>query len=279
MHDHPIHPDCTALVTGGASGIGLGIAQALLEAGLCVLVTDVRADHLAAARERLGFAGDRAIFHLLDVASKPQWTAARDLVREHFQDLHVLCLNAGVGVLGSMLETSPEDRAWLMSVNLGGVLYGIEAFLPDMLALERPAHIMATSSMGGLVVANDGGIYSTAKFGVVAVMERLRLELAATSVGTSLLCPSAVNTNIFDHERMRPGAKPGSASRLDEAGLNQMEAMAKGILSQGRTPLEVGVMVREAIVRNDFYIFTDRNVKPILERRRAALLSFAGACP
>lgn len=273
MRTHPIRPGNIALVTGGASGIGLGIAHALIDAGLRVIVADVRSDHLERARDTLAIAGDRAIFLSLDVTRLDQWGEARTLIEDRFGELHVLCLNAGVGVLGSMLESSDADWDWITSVNLDGVLMGLETFLPHFRAHQKPAHIIATSSMGGLIVANDGGIYSATKFGVVAAMEGLRRDLQESSIGVSVLCPAAVNTNIYDHERMRPAAFQAGMVP-DEEQLEGMEAFHKQILAFGRDPLEVGQLVRDGIEANQAYIFTDRNVRPTLASRRDALLAF-----
>ncbi|HEU4961975.1 MAG TPA: SDR family NAD(P)-dependent oxidoreductase [Sphingomonas sp.] len=261
-----------ALISGGASGIGLGIAQALLEAGLNVVVTDVRPDHLQSAKATLASVSDRTLFLTLDVADPEQWREARCVVEERFGQLHVLCLNAGIGVLGSMLDSGDADWTWLTSVNLEGVLNGVEVFLPHLVAHGQPAHIIATSSMGGLIVANDGGIYSAAKFGVVALIENLRRELEGSAVSASVLCPAAVNTNIFDHERMRPVTY--SDKVRDQRAINDAEAFAREILSRGRSPIEVGRMVRDAIAEDALYVFTDRNVRSSLVARRDALLAF-----
>lgn len=275
MHIHPVQPGCTALVTGGASGIGLGIAQALLEAGMQVVVTDVRPDHMAKARASLEAMSDQVTFLTLDVTDRTDWIQARRAVEQQHGSLHLLCLNAGVGVLGSMLDSSEQDWEWITSVNLLGVLFGVETFLPNLLGHGGPSHVVATSSMGGLTVANDGGIYSTTKFGVVALIEQLRRELGTGTVGASVLCPAAVNTNIFDHERMRPPIFSPPGESRDERELADAEAFAKQILAMGRTPIEVGRMVRDGVRRNQAYIFTDRNVESTILRRRDALLSFA----
>ena len=275
MRTHPIQPGSLGLVTGGASGIGLGIAQALLEAGLQVIVTDVRDDHLEEARTRLGSGGDQVHFLRLDVTDRAQWRATRQLVEDRFGALHVLCLNAGVGVLGSMLEASDADWEWITSVNLDGVLAGVETFLPHMVAHGRPGHIVATSSMGGLIVANDGGVYSAAKFGVVALIEVLRRDLQGGKVGATVLCPAAVNTNIYDHERMRPVAFQQPDVVRDEQALEDGEVFHKQILALGRDPHEVGRMVWRGVEADAPYVFTDRNVRPTLVSRRDALLAFA----
>jgi len=275
MRTDPIQSGSLGLVTGGASGIGLGIAQALLEAGLQVIVTDVRDDHLEEARTLLGSAGDQVHFLRLDVTDRAEWRAARRFVEERFGALHVLCLNAGVGVLGSMLEASDADWEWITSVNLDGVLAGVETFLPHMVAHGRPAQVVATSSMGGLIVANDGGVYSAAKFGVVALMEGLRRDLQGSRVGATVLCPAAVKTNIYDHERMRPVVFQQPDVVRDEQALEDGEAFHKQLLALGRDPREVGRMVWRGVEADAPYVFTDRNVGPTLVSRRDALLAFA----
>ncbi len=264
----------TALITGGASGIGFGTAQVFLKSGLNVVVTDVRREHLASARVALAGFEERTLFLELDVAAIEQWRRARLAVEDRFGRLHILFLNAGVGILGSMLDTSPADYDWITAVNLSGVINGVQAFLPHMRAHGEPGQIVATSSMGGLIVANDGGVYSSAKFGVVALMEELRRDLAGSNISASVLCPAAVNTNIFEHERIRPGAGGRDEQLEDEQALAQREAAAKEILSLGRTPLEVGQMVEQSVACDDPYVFTDRNVAPSLLARRDALLSF-----
>ncbi|MEE4454353.1 SDR family oxidoreductase [Novosphingobium resinovorum] len=275
MSNHPVRPGSTALVTGGASGIGLGIVEAFLSAGLRVLVADIRPDHLARAREQLAWAGEQARFFSLDVTDAGQWAAVSELVEDEFGALHILCLNAGVGILGSMLDASETDWNWITSVNLHGVLLGIDTFLPHLHRHGQPAHIVATSSMGGLIVANDGGIYSAAKFGVVALAEGLRRDLADSNIRVSVLCPAAVNTNIFDHERMRPAEFQTTAGPRNEVLIDEMEAFAKQLLALGRDPTEVGRMVLGGIINTEDYIFTDRNILPTLVRRRNALLAFA----
>jgi NADP-dependent 3-hydroxy acid dehydrogenase YdfG len=263
------------MITGGASGIGLGSAKAFLAAGLNVIIADIRPDHLAGARDTLADGGERVLLLELDVNNKAQWSLARAAVEERFGNVHVLFLNAGVGVLGSMIDATADDYEWITAVNLAGVLNGLSEFLPHIIGHGERAHIVATSSMGGLIVANDGGIYSSAKFGVVAAIEQLRRELSGSAVGASVLCPAAVNTNIFDHERVRPGYHGGSLAATEPPELAKREAMAKTILALGRSPVEVGQMVIDGIIADAPYIFTDRNVAPTLLKRRDALLACA----
>jgi len=269
----PLRSGGVALVTGGASGIGLGIAQALAEQGMQVVIADIREDHIDHARAELSPYGDQLDFQLLDVTDRGAWASLGRRVEERYGGLDILCLNAGVGILGTILASREDDWDWLVGVNLGGVLNGVAEFLPRMRARGTGGHIMATSSMGGMVVANEGGIYSSAKFGVVALMECLRADLEGEEIGVSVLCPAAVNTNIFDHARMRPENLQNTGLNLSEAELEQQEAMARQILAMGKSPLEVGHIVVDAIRANDPYIFTDGRVKVHLQPRHKALLA------
>jgi NAD(P)-dependent dehydrogenase (short-subunit alcohol dehydrogenase family) len=259
-----------ALVTGGASGIGLGIAAALLARGAAVIIGDIRSDHMDAARAKLSMYGERLWLQRLDVADPADWARARTLVADRYGTLHVLCLNAGIGVLGTIMQASPHDWSWLTGVNLGGVTLGIETFLPMLCANEGCGYLLATASMGGLVVADDGGIYSSAKFGVVALMECLRKELATQGIGVTVLCPAGVNTNIHDHASMRPQEFADSGFTLP---LEQQLEVARSLLSRGADPLQVGERAVDRMLANEPYVFTDAAAASILEARRAALLA------
>jgi NADP-dependent 3-hydroxy acid dehydrogenase YdfG len=170
-------PGSTAIVTGGASGIGLGIVEALLDRGMNVVMADVRDDHLACAQLRLIRHGGRLMPRRLDVTDKRAWREAVEAIGNRFGVIDILCLNAGIGVLGKVLDSRPADWDWLMGVNLEGVTNGLETVLPLIRARGAGGHVVATSSAGGLMVATDGGVNSTAQYGVVAVKDSLRAEL------------------------------------------------------------------------------------------------------
>jgi NAD(P)-dependent dehydrogenase (short-subunit alcohol dehydrogenase family) len=265
-----------ALVSGGASGIGLGLGTALLEAGCRVAVCDIRADHMESARARLTSHRDDVLLCRLDVASASDWASARRAILDRWGALHALFLNAGVGVLGSMLASRPGDWDWIMSVNLAGVTLGIEAMLPLVRAQGKSGHVCATSSMGGLMVADDGAVYSSAKFAVVALMECLAADLAAEGVGVSVLCPAAVNTNIHDHASMRPERHSDSGLLLGAAEQAEAQARARAVLSMGADPVAVGRWVVSAMQAGERYLFTDGSVWPALEWRCKSLLAAAG---
>lgn len=264
-----------ALVTGGASGIGLGLATALLKRGAKVIIGDIRTDHMEEAQQTLGDCGDRLSILHLDVTSTKDWGRVRDEVKARYGGLHVLCLNAGIGILGTILQARPHDWAWLMGVNLRGVTLGIETFLPLIRSQREGGRICATSSMGGLMVADDGGIYSSGKFGVVALMECLRTELRDEDIGVSVLCPAGVNTNIHDHGSMRPRELADTGLPTDPEQQRAMQEMARSILAMGSDPLQVGERVADAMLADEPYVFTDGQVASILQARRNALLAAA----
>jgi len=264
-----------SLVTGGASGIGLGIATALLKRGASVVIGDIRADHMQNAASALVEYGERVSIQHLDVASEDNWARVREHVKVRFGTLHVLCLNAGIGILGTILQARQHDWNWLMSVNLRGVTLGLQTFLPMLRDNREGSYLCATASMGGLMVADDGGIYSSAKFGVVALMEGLRAELASERIGVTVLCPAGVNTNIHDHNSMRPLEFTDSVSAVELEQQRAMAEMARSMLAMGADPLQVGEWVVDAMLANEPYVFTDGLVASILEVRRDALLAAA----
>ncbi|WP_211282544.1 SDR family oxidoreductase [Streptomyces griseorubiginosus] len=268
-------PGNTAIVTGGASGIGLGIAEALLDRGMNVVVADVRDDHLAHAQDHLRRHGSRLMPRRLDVTDRHAWLDAVEATGDRFGAVDVLCLNAGIGVLGTILRSRPADWEWLMGVNLEGVTHGLETVLPLMRARGAGGHVVATSSAGGLMVASDGGIYSTAKFGVIAVMDCLRTELSAEGIGVTTLCPAGVNTNIHDHETMRPAAYRDSGLRGDDIERAKAQQAAREMLSKGADPRDVGKRVLDAIDEDAPMVFTDGGIAPVVTMRRDALMRAA----
>ncbi len=267
----PLSAGDTAVVTGGASGIGLGIAEALLDRGLDVVVADVRGDHLEDAGERLRHHGARLQTRRLDVSDPEQWRRVAQDVAGQFGGIDLLCLNAGIGVLGSILRSSRADWRWLLGVNLAGVTNGVEAVLPAMRARGAGGRILATSSAGGLVVAPDGGAYSASKFGVVALMDCLRSELAPDGIGVTTLYPAGVNTNIHDHETMRPPAFADSGVRGSAEELHRQQEAARRLLARAADPAAVGRHVLAALDRSASHVFTDGGIRPVLELRRDAL--------
>jgi NAD(P)-dependent dehydrogenase (short-subunit alcohol dehydrogenase family) len=259
-----------AFVTGGASGIGLGIAEALVERGAKVSITDLREDHLAAARQRIESAGwaDRAYFARLDVTDRTRFAAVLDEAEARLGPLRILVNNAGVGIIGPVDEAGFADWDWGLGVNLGGVANGLVLGLPRIKAHRQGGHVVNVSSQAGLLPARPGrGIYATTKAGLIALSEHLRLELDGKGIGVSVLCPGAVKTNIRESGRARPDhLREGSAFLEQEAGWQDVAIDADWL-----DPIDVGRMTVEAILADRLYIFSHPDMLPVIRSRFDAI--------
>lgn len=236
----------TAFVTGGASGIGLGMTQCFLREGMNVVVADLSGDHLAQARAALRESASRLHFIRLDVADRAAMADAANEAEAAFGKVHVLCNNAGVSSPIPMDEATYEDWDWILGVNLHGVINGIVSFLPKLRRHGEGGHIVNTSSIAGLVPAPAwGGIYSTSKFAVHGLSGSLRLSVGKDNIGVSVLCPGATKSNVRESERLRP-AKYASRKRAPHAMPSLQEI--------GVEPVAIGERVVRAIRRNEFYV-------------------------
>jgi NAD(P)-dependent dehydrogenase (short-subunit alcohol dehydrogenase family) len=255
-----------AFVTGGASGIGLGIAEALAERGAKVSITDLRDDHLAAARDRVEAAGwaDRAHFAKLDVTDRTGFAAALDAAEARLGPLRILVNNAGVGIIGPVDEAGFADWDWGLGVNLGGTANGLVLGLPRIKAHGQGGHVVNVSSQAAFLPARPGrGIYATTKAGLVAMSEHLRLELDGKGIGVSVLCPGMVKTNIRESGLARPDhLREGSAFVELEAGMREM-----AIDPDWMEPIEAGRITVEAILADRLYVFTHPEMLPMYKQR------------
>ena len=252
--------DKVAVVTGGGSGIGRGICEALAAEGAHVMVADVesaKAESVAASlRER----GADAQAQVADVSSLDSVKRLADATIAAFGGVDVVCNNAGVYLNGSVRELTPDDWRWVMSVNLDGVYHGCRVFVP--LLLERGAgHIMNTASLGGLLPSSSA--YSASKAAVVSYSEILRADLADDDIGVSCLCPGAVRTDLALCDRLRP-------ETLADAG-NHSAVLAASI-ENGISPEEAGAIAVRGIQRNAAFIFTDTNGYAAVQARFARIL-------
>ncbi len=236
----------TAVVTGGGSGIGRGTVLALAEAGMHVVVADLDQDTANAVADEASALGPRAIGVRTDVTDRSSVEALADTAYSGFGAVHVLHNNAGVAVFQSIDKTTDAEWAWILSVNLQGVINGIQVFLPRMQAQSDPAHIVNTASMAGHVAGPNLGAYNASKFAVVAISETLAAELAGTRIGVSVLCPGGVQTNIFRHAVEQ---RPAGGAEMQTINLS-------GGLERMMDPLVVGKLVRTAIQEDELYIFT-----------------------
>jgi NAD(P)-dependent dehydrogenase (short-subunit alcohol dehydrogenase family) len=241
----------TAFVTGGASGIGLGIAKALLGAGMKVTIADIRDDHLAAATDELA-GGDRVLAVKLDVTNRAQFAEVADATEAKFGKIHLLVNNAGVAVVGPTELATFADWDWVMGVNVGGTVNGIVTILPRILAHGEGGHIVSTASMSALVPVGGTTIYSSGKAAVTSMMECMRPEFESRGVICSAFCPGAVQSNIADAAKTRPAelAESGyaEADKRRQAGGNFMHLY--------QTKEEVGQRVLQGILNDELYILT-----------------------
>jgi NAD(P)-dependent dehydrogenase (short-subunit alcohol dehydrogenase family) len=262
----------TAFVTGGASGIGLGMVEALVAAEMNVVIADLRPDHIATALQRVVEAGSREHVHAieLDVTDREGFARAADEAEGVFGTVHVVCNNAGMGILGPVTAARYDDWDWGLGVLLGGVVNGIQTFLPRMLAHAEGGHIVNTSSMAGVLPIPGAAIYITAKAALIGLSEALRSELADKGIGVSAFCPGPVQTNIREGGRTRP-------ERYGDSGYVELEREleARPNSPLWMDPLECGERVLTGIRRNDLYIFTHREFREGADERfRAMLASF-----
>ncbi len=256
-----------AFVTGGASGIGFGIARVLLRNGMKVVIADIRQDHLDNSAQQLK-GNKNAHFLRLDVADRADMARAAAETERVFGKVHVLCNNAGIGMLGGIKLATYADWDWGLGVNLGGVINGIQTFLPRIRAHGEGGHIVNTSSIGAVLPSGGGIVYLTAKSAVLGMTEGLRAELAEDDIGVTLLCPGPTTTNIHEVGRMRP-------DRYRDSGFREIEdSLARRVPpSVWMDPLTVGKRVLEAILRNRLFVITHNEFKAGAEMRFKALLA------
>ena len=265
----------TAFITGGASGIGLGMAKAFAWAGMNVVAADIREDHIAAAREAIASEGlaERVRFLALDVTDRSAFAAAADEAEAMFGKLHVLCNNAGIGILGKISRATEDDWDWAIDVNLNSVFNGVKAVLPKIRAHGEGGHVVNTASMAGLLQYSQAGIYVTTKFAVVGFSEALRAELAPEGIGVSAFCPGGVRTNIRDYEATRPEryAAEAEAPPGPPPGFSFTDEQRSRLASLTASPEEAAELVLQGIRDNALYIFTAPEFRPGVEQRFEAI--------
>jgi len=261
-----------AFVTGGASGIGLGIAGAFVAAGMKVVLADLRQDHIGEAMADFDRRGQAQNVHAiqLDVTDRKAMAAAADETGRIFGNVHVLVNNAGVGIQGPFKGVTYEDWDFGMAVNLGGVINGLQTFLPRMRAHGEGGHVVSTASLAALVpMPAQFVIYVAAKAAVVTISESIRDELLQENIGVTVLCPGPIRTNIGELAKNRPPQfGVGDAFReAEEAGATKVPFPSM------MEPAEVGRLVLDAILRNELYVITHGEWRPMAEARHAAQLA------
>ncbi|MEY2943109.1 MAG: hypothetical protein RLY97_1123 [Pseudomonadota bacterium] len=268
-------PGKTAFITGGASGIGLGIAKALLGAGMQVVIADIRDDHLAEATAELD-AGNRVLAIKLDVTDRGDFARAADAAESKFGKIHILCNNAGVAVVGPTELATFADWDWVMNVNLGGAINGVTTILPRILAHGEGGHIVNTCSMSGLVPVGGTTIYSTGKAALVTMIECMRPELESRGVICAAFCPGAVQSNIAEAGQTRPAAL--AESGYAEADKRRQDGGQFFHLYQ--TKEQVGERVLQGILADELYILTHSEfLQGVTDRAQAMIAAVPAKLP
>ncbi len=271
----------TAVVTGGASGIGLALAERFAEARMNVVLADIQEDALERAVEALQQRQARVLGVPTNTMVRESIHALAERTEAEFGNVHVLCNNAGVASTRNLPGTGiwdvPDaDWDWVMGVNFDGVRFGIQEFVPRMLAHGEEGHVVNTASLAGLMPG--GGTYGVSKHGVLCLTETLYNDLKnrGAAISASVLCPGFVSTNIYDAERNRPD-NLAVANETPEG----MMAIAQGLISQGKDPADIAQQVYEAIENDRLYIlphpawddFVRSRVEHVLGREGPASLN------
>jgi NAD(P)-dependent dehydrogenase (short-subunit alcohol dehydrogenase family) len=264
-----------AVVTGGASGIGRGMAEAFAARGAKLVLADVEDAALATTVAELKAGGAEVVGVRCDVTSPQSVADLAERSLAQYGAVHVVCNNAGVAGaanMGALWELPLADWEWVLGVNTWGVIHGMRAFMP-ILAQQPEAHVVNTASLAGTIVS--GGIYGVSKHACVAISEALYREcqLRAPHVGVSVLCPGWVNTRILESERNRPEAPRSAPDAAPSSEFGAQREIVAGLLKSGLPPRKVGEIVADAILANRFYVFTHPHWNYMMKARFDAILN------
>jgi len=262
----------TAFITGGANGIGLGIARGLARAGARLVLADVDDEALARAKVELEPVAPVQTFRL-DVRDREAYARTADAAERAQGPVSLLFNNAGVAGGAAAHRMTYELWDWGLGINLYGVVNGVQTFLPRMVERGQGGHIVNTASGAGLAATGSGALYTTAKYGVVGLSESLHGELASARIGVSVLCPGPVATDIVRRTaEMAPNAGGLRTPEQDAEAAARRERSARWLHRDGVDIDTVGEMVLSAVRAERLYILTDRFVEPLIKARTQALL-------
>ncbi len=260
--------DKVAFVTGGSSGIGLGIVKNIAEEGMRVAFSYRRKSHLDQAMTYFDAKPYLKVHPIkLDVTDRAGFAAAKREIEQVYGPLQLLINNAGVALHGPMEQATYDDWDWMMKVNVGGVINALVTFLPDMLASGREAHIVNVASMGGIAALGSVGLYTTSKFAVVGLSESLRTDMIGRNVGVSVYCPGTVKSNIGEGGGVRPeefkhsGYQQSESPRDDEPSFMDVAMEA----------VEAGRFVLNGIKNNDLFILSHPEFRDVLRARSSKI--------
>jgi NAD(P)-dependent dehydrogenase (short-subunit alcohol dehydrogenase family) len=257
-----------AVITGGASGIGFGLAKAFVKRGMKLVLADINKEALDKVSKEFSDNNIEVMTVVTDVSDPEQVAHLADASYERYGHVDILCNNAGIGVGGPIRFLTQEDWNWTFGVNFYGVIYGIQSFINRMLNSREPCHIINTSSLAGLT-PGDSGPYSATKSAIIALSERLALECFNTNVSISVLCPAQVRSNIIENSENLSKMKSGLwQPKQEETNLFNPEfENAKKLIELGLDPEDMAEMVIKAIENDIFYIVTHPEFIPLIKSR------------
>jgi NAD(P)-dependent dehydrogenase (short-subunit alcohol dehydrogenase family) len=260
-----------AAVSGAASGLGRSMALAFAAEGMDVALADVDQKNLSSVENEVRSNGVRAFTMRVDVSKASEVDAFAERTLQELKAIHLVCNNAGVSPLGAVWEASVADWQWILGVNLWGVIHGVRAFTPHLIA-QNEGHIVNTASVAGLISPPGSGAYNVTKHAVVTLSESLLHDLRErnSAVGVSVLCPAYVPTRITESERNRPADLPVSEKSRETLA---REAMLKKAVSSGRISADqVAQAVVAAVKEERFYILTHPRIKGAIQARMEDIL-------
>ncbi len=262
-----------AVITGGASGIGLAMAERFAREGMKLVLADVEKGRLGEVTARFQAEGVEAVGVETDVSDAEQMDALGAATLDAFGAVHVVCNNAGVAAGGLSWELTTADWKWVIGVNLWGVIHGIRVFVPRLVA-QGEGHIVNTASLAGLISLPGIAPYSVTKRGVVTLSETLHGELiaAGSKVRVSVLCPSWVKTGIFESDRNRPVALSNPDAEREAQRRAQSREIGAVLLANAMSASEVADRVFDAIVEERLYILTHPETEPLVRSRMTHIL-------
>ena len=255
----------TAIVTGAASGIGLGIATALAEAGANVVMADIQKDAVEAAAHGLSGTNKQVMAVRIDVTQEASVLNALAEAERKFGKLHIACNNAGVPMHGTqMIDVPVKDWEFVIGVNVWGIIHGIRHFVPAILKHGEEGHIVNTASVAGFQNrrGTNQGPYSMSKYAALSLSEALEHELEGTNIGVSVLCPGPIATNIARGARNRPEHMGGP----QDSARNE-EVLTERLVQTGLDPKKVGDRVVDAIRTKTFYAFVSAVPADVIKAR------------
>ena len=256
----------TAVISGGAEGIGLSIAKALGEQKMNIVLADIDKKNLLKSTSELESLGIPVLGALLDVADEMQWKSVADKAIEKFGKVHIVVNNAGVGGDSGPIENQEtEGWQWALGVNLMGVVYGAKVMTPLIKNHGEGGWILNVSSMAGMGGVPYSGAYTASKAAVVALSESWAAELQDKSIGVSVLCPAFVQTRIYDSERNRPDKYKSENYQIENE--SSFSKQTKQMVKDGIDVSIVGKRVVEAINHGELYIFTHPNYRQVNQER------------